>query len=101
MSNQSYSVAATAAVNHGYTETRVSIAVTLLSIAKISAMLASTSTSMSRATKQLSSPLSSSSQRERKCMKHVWVSGSDSVREACANLAVMSAQTLATAGDKK
>lgn len=100
VSAQNYSVAATAAVNHGYTETRISTAVTLLSIAKISAMLASTSTSTSRSSKQQSSPLSSSSQRERKCVKHVWVSGSDSVREASANLAVMAAQTLVVAGDE-
>ena len=106
INTQSYAAAATAAVEHGYGETRHATASTLLSMAKLSAMLASPdahrsapSSSSSSAPSAPPSLPSSSSLWEQREVRHVCVSGSVAAREASANLSVLGAQTVVLEGD--
>ena len=103
VSTQSYAVAAAAAVDHGYRETKLPTAMTLLSIGKLSAMLASPAASTGPPSVPLPLPLhlSSSNCQDRRALKHVWVSSSDAAREASANLAVMNAQLMVMEGNKE
>ena len=95
--------AAAAAVDHGYRETKLPTAMTLLSIGKLSAMLASPAASTGPPSVPLPLPLhlSSSNCQDRRALKHVWVSSSVAAREASANLAVMNAQLMVMEGNKE
>ena len=125
ISAEDFSAAASGAVGHGCGETRSATASTLLSIAKLSAMLSSPSpiTSSSSSSSSSSSNFSSSSSastavrakmrsssssnptkslaRDNACSKHVYSSGSDATRESSANLAVLAAQRTVLEGDNR
>ena len=121
ISAEGFSAAASGAVGHGCGETRSATASTLLSIAKLSAMLSSPSPVSSSSSSSSNFPSSSSAStavrantrsssssnsvrsvtRDNARSKHVYSSGSDAMREASANLAVLAAQRTVLEGDSR